>query len=68
MIRTSKKKANVTREDGGRASLAWEENLRISPIACYKKKPRMDIPIATYSPSWVTLEKAVLVAGRIAIW
>lgn len=28
----------------------WKENLRISPIACYKKKPRMGILIATYSP------------------
>lgn len=68
MIRTSKKKGNDMGEGGGRASLAWKENLRISPVACYKKKPRMGILIATYSPSRVTLEKAVLVAGRIAIW
>ena len=68
MIRTSKKKGNFMREDGGRASLAWKENLRISPVACYKKKPRMGILIATYSPSRVTLEKAVLVADRIVTW
>lgn len=68
MIKDIKEKANVTRERirRGQSSQEWKETLGTTSVTCCKQKPRM-VKLVTMGPT-LTLEKAILVAGRMAMW
>lgn len=50
----------------GQSSQEWKETLGTTSVTCCKQKPRM-VKLVTMGPT-LTLEKAILVAGRMAMW